>query len=242
MRRACSIALVLLIGSSLAPAQQINELDPRTPERNPALPTITFMFELAGGTPSHYSISVDSTSRAAYTSDSPEQQNLQFTPGKASSGAPYIERFTISESTRERIFDIAQKLNYFNGSFDYTKTRVANTGAKTLIYADPTRHFQTNYNWSQNQQLMGLTRLFQGISTTIEFGRRLQRELRFDKLALDSELKQLQDVASHNDALELQIIVPTLEKIARDSSVMHIARKRAQSLLAKIPGAAGTAT
>lgn len=236
LRTVLSAAFCLFAIGAVARAQD-QDLLPDKPSQNPPTPTITFQFEFTGANPSHYALSVDATGRAAYTSTGPQDENAGFAaPGQKPTGEPYTVKFSLSPGTTEHIFSTAARLNYFNGNFEYTKSRVANTGAKTLVYADPKRHFQTTFNWSQNQEAMDLARTFQGLSATLEFDRRLQDEMRHQKLALDEELKQLQDAAKHNDVAELQLLAPTLRKIADDSSVLHIARKRAQDLLASLSG------
>ncbi len=226
--------LVVMFGCALA--AQDNDLLPDKPAHNPALPTVTFQFEFTGADPSHYAISVDTTGRAAYTSTSPQDDNAGFaSPGQKPTGEPYLTKFTLSPETAQQIFDLAKRLNYFDGKFDYTKTRVANTGVKTLIYGDPTRHFETSLNWSQNQDAMELVRTFQSLSSTLEFDLRLRHEMRYQKLALEDELKSLQEASTHNNVTELRLLAPTLQKIANDTSILHIARKRAQELLASIP-------
>ncbi len=224
------VAAVLTLAA--VAAAQTPDLEPDQPVHNPPLPTITYKFNFPGSIPSNYAISIESTGRAAYRSNAPEDESAAYaTPGQPQKGEPYIERFTISQPTADHIFDLAGKVNYFNGDFDYKKTRVANTGAKTLIYADPTRHFETTYNWSQTPEIMALTKVFQNLSNTLEFQRRLEHDLRYQKLDLDSQLKSLLDSANHGDVAELQLLTPLLQKIMADSSVMHIARNRAKQLL-----------
>ena len=132
----------------------------------------------------------------------------------------------------------AKTLNYFNGNFDI-KHKVAFTGTKTMIYADPARYFKTSYNYSENKDIEELTRLFQGISNTIEHGRKLQFVRRFDKLGLEKELKGMEEMARNGYLAEIQIIAPTLQNIANDSSVLHIARERAQRLLQNLNSSHG---
>jgi hypothetical protein len=56
---------------------------------------------------------------------------------------------------------------------------------------------------------------------------------RFDKLGLEDELKAMEDAAESHNLAELQIIRPTLESIAQDSTILNIARQRAKRLVAK---------
>jgi hypothetical protein len=140
--------------------------------------------------------------------------------------------FTMSGAMQEKVFQLARNANYFNGNFDYTAHRVANTGKKTLGWNGSGRKFQTTYNWSDNKSVDQLTRIFEGISNTIEHGRKLQFLHRFDKLGLEAELKNMEALAQSGSLAEIQIIAPSLENIANDTAVLNIARQRARHLLA----------
>ena len=235
MRIRYGFLLLLFCGAVFAQQPPGADLLPDKPVHNPQTPTVTFQFEFSGANPSHYALSVDSTGRAAYTSTSPQDTNSSYTaPGKQATDEPYATKVTLSPGTTQQIFDLAKRLSYFDGKFDYTKSRIANTGAKTLIYADPNRHFETTFNYSTNQDAMELARLFQNLSSTLEFGLRLDHDMRHQKLALEDELRQLQDAASHNNAAEIGLLKPMLQKIANDTSILHIARRRAQELLATV--------
>jgi hypothetical protein len=74
--------------------------------------------------------------------------------------------------------------------------------------------------------------LFAGISATLEFGRRLDFDYRYQKLALDAELKSMESLQQEGDLAELGAIRAVLQKIATDSSLVNVARARAQRLLA----------
>jgi len=146
----------------------------------------------------------------------------------------YATEFSLSAASREKVFHLAKDAGYFKGDFDYKDHPVASTGKKTLAFADKSRHFQTAYNYSENKSIQELTALFQGISGTIQHGRKLQFLRRFDKLGLEAELKGMEDENNSHFLAELQIISPILNTIADDSAIMNIARQRARRLLAKI--------
>jgi hypothetical protein len=196
--------------------------------QHPALPTITFDRVWDSYTPQNINFTVQATGRAKYISRSPSKPPEQVDPDP-----DYVLEFTLSSRNQEKLFRYATEANYFNGDFSYKKHPVASTGKKTLTYADPNRYFETSYDYSENKAIAEITSIFQGISNTIEHGRKLVYLHRFDKLGLEEELKAMEsDAAAHNLA-ELQIIVPTLGKIADDSAVLNIARQRAQKLLAR---------
>src|SRR5205823_6480987 len=150
--------------------------DPTDSSYHPAVATVIFDLNFPGATPSHYSVAVNADGKAAYQSNGGETAPM----GGQSTGDPNIVAFTMSDGTRSRVFELARKLNYFTGKYEYTRNRVANTGTKTLVYADSNRHNTTTYNYSQSPEIQELTRLFQSVSTTMEFGRRLEHDLRFD--------------------------------------------------------------
>jgi hypothetical protein len=76
-----------------------------------------------------------------------------------------------------------------------------------------------------------LTTLFQNLSTTLEFGRRLDYYYHYQKLALDEELKRMEQMLKEKNLEEVQAIAPILQKILADSSVINVTRGRAQRLL-----------
>jgi hypothetical protein len=141
--------------------------------------------------------------------------------------------FTVSAKTRGRIFDLAKRAHYFQGDVDSMKRNLASTGAKTLAYTDAQRRSQATYNYSSVPAIGELTQLFQNLSTTLEFGRRLEYFHRYQKLALDDELKRMEDMAHENSLEELPAVGPILKQIAEDPSVINPVRARAQRLLAR---------
>ena len=100
-----------------------------------------------------------------------------------------------------------------------------------LMYRDAERDAKTTYNYSTIRAVQELTQLFQELSTTLEFGRRLQYYHRYQKLALDDELKRMEEMAKQDDLQELGAVAPVLKQIAADQSVINPVRARAQRLL-----------
>ncbi|HEV8524090.1 MAG TPA: hypothetical protein VGQ71_06285 [Terriglobales bacterium] len=222
-RRICSL-LLLICAAVQSPAQQ-PELTSRTPDRiDPLAPTIAFTFTWEQFRPNHYAIVVDSAGRATYESQSTD-------PATASAaGDTYMFQFVLSEANRARIFELARLANFFQGDFDL-KRRVAFTGIKTLAYAGPERQSQTSYNVPTHTAIRQLTEIFQGISTTLESARRLTHTRRYDRLGLDNELKNMENLAKSGSLYEVQAIAPLLRDIATDRNVLHVAQQRARRLL-----------
>ena len=152
-------------------------------------------------------------------------------PADGGDSDPFEQDFTMSEANRQKIFEWAKAADYFQGQFE-TKTRnVAKTGAKTLEFHSPSLNSSTTYNYSPNPNIQQLTDLFHAIATTIDYGRKLTFQYRFDKLGMDARLKELVDLHAGGEAEELQAIEPILRKIADDDGIMHMTRSQARALL-----------
>jgi hypothetical protein len=219
--RALSVLFALLAVSCASLAQTPNP-EPRAKE--PPLPIVSFDFVLNGSTPPHYAIAVEPDGTATYRADEvPAAGSLPL--------QPYLQQFLVSEPTRKQIFDLSLALNCFKGEFEYHGHSIANMGAKTLkcTYAD--RETKTMYNYSTNSQLQELTTLFQNISNTMEYGRRLDYLHRYDKLGLEAELKSMEEEEKDKRLAELQAVAPQLERIVNDSSILNVTRRRAEHLL-----------
>jgi len=76
-----------------------------------------------------------------------------------------------------------------------------------------------------------LTAFFQGLSTTLEFGHRLDYYLRYQKLALDEELKKMEEMSNSHELEEISAVAPVLQKIVDDPAVIKVVRARAERLL-----------
>jgi hypothetical protein len=250
--------LFFLLGCCLVPLAQLSGIqNAQGTALNPAVPTVTFDSIWQSATPQEYVITTRSDGISTYLSRNPlgriqaeeegagkidkrwQNEETPATPETKSSqdnDPDYHVEFTMSPATAQRIFKDAEKANYFNGSFDYTKHQVASTGRKTLTYADPIRHFQTTFDYSENNAVEDLAKLFLAISNTIEYGRKLEFKHKYDKLGLEDDLKAMEDAMENHNLAELQVIAPALQSIADDSSVMNIARQRAKRLLKKAGG------
>jgi len=187
-------------------------------------PTLTFTCDFPGSDPAHYGITVASDGHASYTSDGKLAQG-------AEADAPYTEDFTLPAASAAHIFDLAKQAHYFEGKIDSGNKKIASSGAKTLTYKDSQRNTTASYNYSAVPAVEDLTTWFQSLSATLEFGRRIEFERHYQKLALDEELKSLEDMASRGDAIEVHVIAPILQKVLDDPSVINTVRARAQRLL-----------
>ncbi|MGB9204639.1 MAG: hypothetical protein WCB94_11810 [Terriglobales bacterium] len=211
MPRRLQIVCLLIFSSLLAYSQAA-----------PAV--ITFTLDFPASQPEHYSIRVQSDGSARYQSS-----------GRLSADSDQTDSFdlgfTVAAETRRKIFELAAKAGYFQKDVDSHHKGMAFTGKKTLTYQDTRRSGGSTYNYSSNPAVQDLTSLLQNLSATLEFGHRLQYDYHYQKLALDEELKRMEEMARGNSLLEVAAIQPILDHIIADPSVMNVTRARAQRLL-----------
>jgi len=186
--------------------------------------TIAFSLNFPGSDPERYSISVQSDGHAKY-------ESLGKISSDSDDSEAYQADFSISSATRARIFDLAAQAHYFSGKIDSGNRKLAFTGAKKLTYTDGQRISTADYNFSSLAAVQQLTSLFQAIGATLEFGRRLAYFHRYQKLALDDELKRMEAEARAGDLSELDASRPVLQEIYDDSSVINVVRARALRIM-----------
>jgi hypothetical protein len=186
--------------------------------------TITFTCDFPGSEPDHYVITMSDDGSASYDSDG------KLNPDVAA-GDPFHTDFTVSQAARTRVFDLARRAHYFEGEIDSRNKKLASTGTKTLTYKDAQKSTRASYNYSPLPPVQELTAFFQKLSTTLEFGRRLEYYLHYEKLALDEELKRMEEMSKSGGLEEISAVAPVLQKITDDPSVITVVRARAQRLL-----------
>ena len=195
--------------------------------------TVGFSLDFPTSSPEHYSFAVQSDGQTHYESSG--RISLE-----SDERSDYQTDFTFSEATRARIFALAARAHYFSGRIDSGNKKLAFTGTKELTYKDGQRNTAAKYNFSTVPAVQQLTTLFQDVSTTLEYGRRLSFYHQYQKLALDDELKHMEDQARHGELAEIQAVRPVLEQIYEDSSVINFVRARAERIMemrpAPVPG------
>lgn len=225
------LASLLLLAASSLLAQQ----SPATPNAAPA--SVRFSFDWAQGFPwQKYSIDVQANGKSHFDGNPHPDQNSE---------AEAVQKdFIMSPANQQKIFELAQKLNYFRGDLDSHLKHVAQTGKKTLQYQSLQVQGSATYNYSQNPDVEELTRLFTAIAMTVDYGEKLAFQYRFDKLGMDQRMKELQDLEASHGVEELAIITPILRKIYHDPNIMNMDREIARHLLLDIdkPPAAPTIT
>jgi hypothetical protein len=192
-----------------------------------AQPTVSYTQDFEGSNPSHYEIIVTSDGQGTYSSNGQLSEKAE--PADL---APV--QFSVSSKVRDQIFDLTKRAKYFDAKVDSGRSNIANTGTKTLAYKDPRRSTKATYNYSPVPAVADLTSVFQNLSTTLEFGRRLIFFHKYQKLALDDELKRMDEMRRDTMLGDVTAIAQILRDIANDQKVMNVSRSRALRLLATV--------
>jgi hypothetical protein len=212
------VLTALIVCSSNAMGQ-----NPQLRTRNGGrFPTVVFSSVLWNANPASYSIAVDATGAATYQST---QDSIDRT------GVPYTIEFQTSDATRRITFNIARELNLFNGDFPVSLGSPQTSPVRTLAYHDITFNNHITYSDSTDSQIQELTSVFEEISATFEFARRLGYLHQHDKERLEPELTRMQASAERHMLRELQAVTPALKSIALDNSLTESVRKEAEAIL-----------
>jgi hypothetical protein len=191
---------------------------------------VTFQFDRTGLPVPRFTLLIREDGSGTYHAEETERRSADSALQQVSLKQVDRELMLTPELTA-KIFTTARTLKYFN-IFCGTKAKnIADTGKKTLSYAGPDGAGTCTYNYSDEKSVSALTDMFYAIAYTMDVGRRLDFERRFDRLGLDAELIALEKSAQEKNALELGNIAPTLRKIAGDEELMQRVRVRATKLL-----------
>jgi hypothetical protein len=213
---------------AVAPAASVQAVTPS--------PTVTFQFDRNGLPVPRFTITLHENGSGTYEAEEVERRSADSAVQQVS--MKRVDRgLNVSAETAAKIFETARSLNRFN-LFCGTKAKnIADTGKKILSYSGADGAGSCTYNYSDEKSVMTLTDMFYGIAYTMDVGRRLDFERRFDRLGLDAEMLALEKSVQDKNALELGNIAPTLRKIVDDGELMQRVRLRAAKLLEQSVGA-----
>lgn len=217
--RAAIAAVAVVAGASFLFGQN-PQLQTRNGRR---FPTVVFSSVFWIANPASYSIAVDATGAATYQST---QDSMDRT------GVPYTIEFQTSDATRRITFNVIRELNLLAGDFPLSLASPQAAPVRTLVYHDVTFNNRITYSDSTDSQIQELTSVFEEISATFEFARRVGYLHQHDKEGLEPELVRMQTSAEHHQLRELQAVTPALKSIALDSSLSESIRTHADALLA----------
>ncbi|MBI4464904.1 MAG: hypothetical protein HY647_09395 [Acidobacteria bacterium] len=180
---------------------------------------ITFVKEFPNSQPEYFAVAVESNGTTVYRTAPDDEAALQF---------------QLAAPLAEQIFSLARKLNRFRETPLESKRPVARMGTKTLIYDNSAEHYEVRFNHTEVREALELVEIFERISQTQQHAFRLQHLLRFDRLGIVKELLNLEMSLDQGRLAEPALLLPLLEKIRKDRSLVNVAQSRAAQVIAKI--------
>ena len=197
--------------------------------------TIAFHYERPGVPVPLFTLTVHTDGSALYQASyrpeipkySPYAATLAAQPNKEVSTS-----VTLTAATTARLFEQARSTHNFATGCASKAKNIASSGKKTLTYETAS----CSYDYTEDRTIVALTNTFESIALTLDEGRKLETEHRYDRLALDAETEFLVREVRSGDATELSIIAPTLRSLVDDPEVLERVRTRASNLLAQSGG------
>lgn len=187
--------------------------------KNP--PKLTFSKELKGSVPECVTISVTTDGSATYD-------------GRKCDDPPTPHPFKLSAATTQRLFDLASQLGNFNSIDLESHKKVANLGVKTFTYENGSEKNQVQFNYTLRREAQELSDLCEKISSVQQHVMALEYLMKYDPLGLPRELQQVQIDLENNALADPEVMRPTLERIARNPKLLHLAQSRAEDILQRL--------
>ena len=186
---------------------------------------LSFSIDRNGSPPLRYDIRVDGATGHGFYRPAPSST------GTAGASAPVAEMpISVDAPIVKRLFAAVPLVQ--GHRCETHEKHLAQTGAKTLRYAQSDVVAECSYNYSDDERVNTATALFLALGETMQYGDRLAAKLRFDRLGLDGEMDDLQSALRDGRALDVGNIAAVLAQIQNDDRVMERVRRKAAHLLA----------
>ena len=112
--------------------------------------------------------------------------------------------------------------------------RLANLGAKTLLYEKGAEKHETDFNYTLDDSATQLVNIFEGLARQTTDLSDLVRTMRYDHLGVNDVLLQIERDYNNKLLPEPERLLPTLDQLAADEKFIDIARNRARALATRI--------
>lgn len=154
--------------------------------------------------------------------------------GRQLADSPRPVSFKLTSATTQRLFALASELNNFQSVDLESHKKVANLGEKTFTYARDGKESSTTFNYTFRKEAQDLSETFERIAVVEQHVQTLQFAIKYDPLSLPGDLLRVQIDLANKALADPEMMVPTLEEIARNPRFMHLAQARAQDILQRV--------
>jgi hypothetical protein len=142
--------------------------------------------------------------------------------------------FEVSAPLAQRIFALAAKLNNFQNVDLDVHRRLANLGAKSLVYEKGGEKHETDFNYTLDDTASQLVIIFEGLARQTTDLSDLVRTMRYDHLGVNDVMQQIERDYNSKLLPEPERLLSTLDQLAADEKFIDLARTRARNLATRI--------
>jgi hypothetical protein len=210
--------ILLLLGLVVL---SFNSVTIAAPAQEPDGARLSYTRILRGSMPEYIAIQVDEDGTGTYD-------------GRKLADPPHPRSFKLSADTSQKLFSLAAGLNYFRSIDLESHKKVANLGQKTFTYEKDGQKSSAEFNYTLNKEAAELADIFEKIAVVEQHIQALEFAVKYDHLGLPHELLQIQIDLNNRALADPELMVPMLEEIARDPRFLHLAKVRAQDILARV--------
>lgn len=210
--------------------------------QSPAPARITFHFERPGMDVLEYNFLLREDGTGNYeatVAKDPVQHSgsLYAEQTAAQPPAHFSGLYTLPGALTSRIFSQVRAADHLTKDCASKVKNIANTGIKTLSYTGPEGSGSCVYNYSADKSVSAVTDTFQAMFLTVNSGRLLAYDERFDRLGLDHDMNYLVQALKEGRAEAPGLIAPELKSLVSNEQVMQRVRRNASVLLDKASSA-----
>lgn len=139
--------------------------------------------------------------------------------------------FTLKPEETARIFDLASRLGHFDRKIE-SGLAVAKMGEKTFRWTRGSEVREQKFNYSLDPDAQALLDWFEKICETSLRFIDLERTAQFDKLGVNRSILLLEALWDRGRLVGPEQFLPLLDKIAKQTAYLNMARDRAGKLAA----------
>ncbi len=176
--------------------------------------TIFYSKSFPNSTPAYVSLLISPTGDIVYKEAIDDEQPV---------------KLKIEPSEVAEIFALAEKLGHFDHPLE-SGLKVAFMGEKTYRWEADGKKNEQKFNYSQDLDANKLQDWFERITESEMLFFSLERTVKYDKLGVFKALLQLEAAYDRKRLVAWPQYLPLLDRVAKNSSYMNVARERAASL------------
>src|SRR5207249_1394001 len=142
---------------------------------------------------------------------------------------------TLRASAIETLRALFQRADFLDESKEFaSQRRVADMGSKTVRFEHGAKRREVVYNYTEDRTLQEITTFFENLCQQERALFEMDLALKYDRLGIAKKLDELDSSLNAKRIIAPERFAPVLERIYADQTLMHLARREAKKILARI--------